>query len=445
MKFSKFTGLLIPALLFTIIVQTAMAQNSPPNALDAVETMLVSDGETSIETFIDQAMVPDEDRDRTALVKHLRAIRNEVRGHQDGVTIADEPDGARLIFSSGTVEKHIKVHFGLEGISDLYLLQVEAPEPIDLTRDNLMDTFDRIEAEGISGVVYIRLDSEVVLERAFGMANEELEIPNALNTVFGTGSRPIDYTRASIYLLDQQGIIDQDDSISKYFENVPADKKSITIRHLMTGRSGLPDFFHTKDDRDPDLSWIDRRTAEQRLLSMELLFTPGEDRADSHSAFGLLAALIERVSGQDYYGFIRQNFLDPAEMNRTGEYGESGGLSVSDFAVGGGPQFVGLPNIPPNWGPTSWLIKGSGGMYSTLGDLLKFYDYLRSGEVLDNQHNPAFRQLSINLDGSDRGFELFSAYNPSGNEVYLLLNNRGDGRMMHQLFAALERLVEIVE
>lgn len=445
MKFFQFKGLLLLVLLFTNIVQTMNAQDGQPkyvrDALDAIETMLISDDEAAIATFIDGAMVPDEDRDRTVIIKRLRAIRNEVRGLQDDVTVEVEPDGVRLILSSDGVEKKIKVSLGPEGISDLYLLEVEAAEPIELTRDNLMDTFDQIEKEGMSGVVYVRLDSEVVLKRAFGMANEELGIPNNLNTVFGTGSRPIDYTKAAIYLLHQQGRIDQDSTISKYFENVPVDKRSITIRHLMTGQSGLPDFFHTSGDWDPDLAWIDRETAERRLLSMELLFTPGEDRKPSHSAFGLLAALIERVSGQDYYCFIRKNFFDPADMSRTGEYGETRGLSVSDFAVGGGPQFVGLPNIPPNWGPTSWLIKGSGGMYSTLGDLLKFYDYLRSGRVLDNQHNMAFRNLTVNLDGSDRGFELFSAYNPPCNEVYLFLNKQGDRSMMRQLIRALERLV----
>jgi len=442
MKLIGFATLLVFASLSAGIAHPVHAQDGPPqfvrDAVDAVMAMLDSDGDAAIEAFINNAMTLSADRDREALIERLSAIRDEVLGIRDGVAVEAEPDGVRLILSAGAVEKQIRVVLGPEGIFDIYLL--EAAESILLTRDNLNETFDRLEAEGMSGVVHVRLDGEVALERAFGAANEELGLPNTINTVFGTGSRPIDYTRAAVYLLDQQGRIALDDTIGTYFEGVPRDKRSITIRHLMTGRSGLPDFFHTDDDWDPDLAWIDRRTAERRLLSQRLLFEPGTDSKHSHGAFVLLAALIERVTGKTYYGFIRESLLDPAGMSRTGEYGESRGLSVSDFAVGGGPQFVGLPNIPPNWGPTSWLIKGSGGMYSTRDDLLKFYDCLRSGKVLDAGHNEAFRQPSVHIDGSDRGFELFSAYNPPGNEIYLFLNARGERGKARQLFRALERL-----
>jgi CubicO group peptidase (beta-lactamase class C family) len=443
MKLSQFVGVLSGILLLVWFPCVLPAQSGPPqyerDAVNAVMAMLDSQGDEAIEAFIDQAMHLDEDSDRSNLILRLRAIREETRGFRDDVAVEGEPDGVRLILAFEGEEKQVKVVLGSEGITDLYLLK--AAEPLVLTRENLAATFDRLETEGMSGVVYVRLGGEVVLERALGMANEGLGVPNSLNTVFGTGSRPIDYTMAAIYLLDQQGSISLDDQISGYFEDVPADKRTITIRHLMSGQSGLPDFFHTDDDWDPDLAWVDRETAERRILAQELLFPPGEGNRHSHGAFVLLAALIERVSGKTYYEFVRQNFFDPAGMARTGEYGESRGLSLRDFAVGSGPSFVGVPNIPPNWGPTSWLIKGSGGMYSTLGDLLKFYDFIRSGETLDAQHGAAFNSPMVQVDGSDRGFELFSAHNPPEAAVYLLINAQVNRKETRRLFRALERLV----
>lgn len=177
------------------------------------------------------------------------------------------------------------------------------------------------------------------------------------------------------------------------------------------------------------------------MLSQELLFEPGTDRSHSHGAFGMLAAIIEIVSGQGYYEFISKNFFEPAGMKRTGEYGEKKELTINDFAAGGGPLFVGLPNIPPNWGPTSWLVKGSGGMYSTLDDLINFYDLVRSKKVLDTEHNQWFTKSSFNLDGSDRGFELFSAYLPPNSEIYLFLNNSGNADF-RQIIRALEDLID---
>ncbi|MBT8400269.1 MAG: beta-lactamase family protein [Rhodothermia bacterium] len=431
------------SILASGIVRPAAAQDGPPqyvrDAVRAVETMLNSEGDASIQMFIDEAMVASEKRDRAALTNQLRTIRTEAGGPWDGISVEGEPGGVRLILVSDGKEKQIKVALGPKGISNVRLL--ETSDSMVLTRDNLEATFEQLEGDGFSGVVFVQLDGEIILQRPFGLANPELRTPNSLNTIFGIGSRPIDFTVAAILLLDQQGKIDLDDSISNYFDDVPADKAAITIRHLMTGQSGLPDFFDTSDDWDPDLAWIDRHEAERRLFSQTLLFTPGDDQEHSHGAFVLLAALIERVSGQSYYTFIRQHFLDPAGMNRTGEYGETRGLSVTDFAAGGGHSSVGLPNIPPNWGPTSWLVKGSGGMYSSLGDLLQFYEYLREGNVLDQEHRTHFLQQSMNVDGSDRGFELFSGFDPGGDNIYLFLNAFPDRSRQRQLFRAMHGLM----
>lgn len=435
---------LAPLLVFVMLglapLQGVLAQEGPPpeerGAIDAVLTLLGSTDEAALDTFLDGAVSPAADR--AALRARLRALRADVKGPFDGVSVEAEPDGLRLALTTADAEYHLRLILGPEGIRDLRRL--ETPPPLHLTRENLAETFDRLEADGMAGVVSVQLDGDVVFERAFGMANEALGIPNTLDTVFGTGSRPIDYTVAAIYLLAQQGRVGLDDSITWYFDDVPRDKRTITIRHLLTGQSGLPDFFHTPADWDPDLAWIDRTTAEQRLLAVPLRFPPGTDRQHSHAAFGLLAALVERVSGQPYYAFIRTHFLDPAGMTRTGEYGETRGLTLADFAEGGGPQQVGLPNIPPNWGPTSWLIKGSGGMYSTLGNLRRFYAYVRSGAVLDEGHSAPFRGPMVQLDGSDRGFELFSVSTPSGTEVYLFVNRHIDRATTARVMRALEHL-----
>ena len=365
-----------------------------------------------------------------------------MRGLRDDISIEGEPDGLRMIYSDGQVEKQLKIALDLQQETVTSLFMLASLEPLSITEQNLAEVFDQLEKDGLAGVVYVKIGDKEILKRGFGMANQALNIPNTINTIFATGSRPIDYTVAAIYLLDQQDKLDINHPLTKYLDNVPADKHSMTIQHLLSGQSGLPDFFDTSEDWDPDLAWIDRNTAIERLLSQALLFTPGTDRRHSHAAFGLLAALVEVVSGQTYYQFIRDHFFIPAGMTRTGEYGEQKGLSIKDFAEGGGPQLIGLPNIPPNWGPTSWLIKGSGGMYSNLDDLLKFYQYVRSDQVFDDEHKHIFNREAVNLDGSDRGFELFSIFRPGKSEVFLFLNQTGSRDKLRQVFRGLERLAE---
>ncbi|WP_205743178.1 serine hydrolase domain-containing protein [Halioglobus maricola] len=298
------------------------------------------------------------------------------------------------------------------------------------------------QESGFSGVVFLQLDGSVIHEAAYGSAGTATGGPIQLDTIFGIGSRPIDFTSAAIYRLAHLGELKLDDYITDYFEDVPDDKLDVTLRHLMTGRSGLPDFHGLPTDPDQDLTWIDRYSAERRILSQQLLFAPGEGEAHSHSAFGLLASVIERVSGETYLEFLTNHFFAPAGMTRSGEYGSWGGHDRADFALGGGPSVVGEPNIPPNWGKTSWLIKGSGGMYSTLGDLRKFYAFIRASDVLGPEYTQAFNAPSVNMDGSERGFELFSARDEDGSDqMFLLVNMESQSNLFVNVGEALADIV----
>ena len=439
----KYLLLLVFAFLFGITNSTN-AQSGPPKyvtkAVDSIKKLVTDDNDSTIATFLEESIQYSDEVDRRNLIDRLTTIRNELHNRWENVTVRPDPEGVRLIFAEREPAKHLKVILDQKGIYDLYFTQ--PPDPITFTKTNIDSIFRELESKGFSGVAYIQIDGEILFEKGFGTANKALDIPNTTETIFGIGSRPIDFTKAAIHLLEQRGQISQDETIEHYFEDVPADKRAITIRHLMTGKSGLPDFFHTSEDWDPDLAWVDRETAVHRILSQKLQFKPGSDRKHSHAAFGLLAALIERVAGKPYFDFLNQNFFLPAEMHHTNEYGKADNHRLTDFAVGYGSQSIGLPNIPPNWGPTSWLIKGSGGMYSTLGDLLKFYEFLRSGQLLEPVHRQVFEETSTTLDGSVRGFELFNIYLSGDNKAYIFLNNPGDRRQMRVLFQAVVDFVK---
>ena len=296
---------------------------------------------------------------------------------------------------------------------------------IVLEADTLEQQIDAAYAEhDFSGVLYILKNGEVVLQKAYGLADPATGRANSVETIFGVGSRPIDFTIASIFLLEQRGKLSLDDRLDKYYPEAPEDRAGITIRHMLDGQSGLPDFpADASKDWDADLAWIDRAEFERRTMAVDLLFAPGEGEAHSHWAFGVLAAIVERVSGKSYEAFLEKEFFEPAGMTQTGPYGSRGEHEVTDFAVGGGKQ-IGLPNIPPNWGPTSWLVKGSGGMYSSLGDLRKFYAYVSGGDVLEERHAEHFRRVAANVDGSERGFELFSYTSEGRDDVTFGFYNR---------------------
>ena len=427
--------------LCLLMLQVSPAQDitSLDAAAMATEKMLDQQGEASVKAFIATYMAAPADMDEA--VKELLSIREELKGLRDNIGLNHHPKGAVLILGAGDVEKQLLIEHNAQTGKITGLSISEGPERLKWTLENLEEEFRRLESEGFAGLVSVVMNGELKFQKGFGMANDSLELPNSPKTIFAIGSRPIDFTVAAIRLLEQEGKLRFNDPITAHFKNVPADKQKMTINHLLTGRSGLPDFFHTDADWDADLHYIDRNTAVNRLLNQKLLFEPGSSRSHSHGAFGLLAALVEIKSGMSYMDYLTKNFFEPAGMTKTGEYGKRKNFKIEDFAVGGGPQFIGLPNIPPNWGPTSWLVKGSGGMYSTLGDLQRFYKLVREGDVLNAKNSRHFKGASANVDGSVRGFELFSAYNPPGNEVYLFLNKPGDLEKRRQVFRTLENLI----
>jgi CubicO group peptidase (beta-lactamase class C family) len=266
---------------------------------------------------------------------------------------------------------------------------------------------------------------EVVVQRGFGLANREKKIPNRPNTVFGTGSLPIDYTRAALLLLVDAGIVSLGDPLDEYFDEVPADKRAITVGMLTNGASGLQDFHGRPEDRDPDHHWISRDEAVRRILEDELLFAPGSGRRHSHSAWGLVAAIVEIASGQSYRDFLDENFFEPLGMQDTGFYGDP--IPFERMAVARGEFSDGEINAPPYWGPTSWLVLGSGGMTSTIGDMARWLNGMRTAGLLSAEAARSFWSPpgSLAKAGSVYGFEVWYIEGPD--TFFILFTNDSRG------------------
>lgn len=319
------------------------------------------------------------------------------------------------------------------------IAQGDAPPPISW--DTLPERMKWEAQQGFSGVILVARGGKTVFNEAYGLANREKSIPNRLDTIFGIGSTPIDFTKAGVLLLAQRGKLGLSDAISKYFDGVPEDKRAITIEHLMTGRSGLPDFHDIPSDRDPDHAWIDRAEAVRRILGQKLLFKPGEGQEHSHSAWGLLAAIIEIASGQSYPDFTREHLFKPAGMNDTGFFGEK--YAEERMAIGYGPRKDGEINAPPYWGPTSWLVMGSGGQVSTVPDMLRWVEALRGGKLLPADVVARHWRYGDLLAGGDMyGFEIL--YGEGRDALFIIVDNAGGPRKRSAWRRLGEELMQLV-
>lgn len=304
-------------------------------------------------------------------------------------------------------------------------------EAVLLNWQHLEQDLDAATDGWFDGAVIVVRDGKTVLQKGIGLANREKKIPNRIDTVFAIGSAPIDFTKVGILMLMEQGKLNLDDGLEKHFKNVPEDKRAITIRHLMNGQSGLPNFHDLPGDENPDHTWIDRDEAVRRIFAQMLLFEPGHGKEHSHSAWGLLAAIIEITSGQTYPEFTKQHLFGPLEMNDTGFFGEP--VDENRIAVGYGQRKSSDPNSPPNWGKTSWLVMGSGGQISTLPDMVRWETGIRSGKILAQKTIDEFiGSGGVSADGDMFGFEFMHTSDPDN--MFLLISNSVSSREKREKF-----------
>jgi len=421
----------------------------------ALEGLIAGVGDDSLAKFADRYLSNEYRRSMSEkeLLAHLRRIRTSCASAGGIMAEPVGKNGVRFVFDSMQVSH--TVEFRLQENPPYKITELtwkkgrpggEASrkhvELKPITWDTLEQRLTEEERNGFSGTVLVVHDGKVVLHRGYGQADRERGLPNTKDTIFAIGSTPIDFTKAAILKLEEMGRLSTSDPITKYLPNVPDDKKAITIEHLMTGRSGLPNFHHIPGkDKDYDLTWIDRATAIQRILGKELLFEPGKGKAHSHSAWGLLAAIVEIVSNQTYEEFLQQYFFTPAGMEHTGAYEETSGFSADSLAVGYGMQSVGKVNTPRYWGKTSWLVKGSGGMVSNPGDLYKWIRAIRSGKTLSAKAAAKYWSGGALAGSNDRGF--FCLYTEGPDNLMILCSNAHTAKddRAEPLGKALARLV----
>ena len=193
---------------------------------------------------------------------------------------------------------------------------------------------DTLVAENqLSGSALVAKDGVTIASKAAGIANRATGAPIALNTKFNLGSVNKMFTAVAVAQLAQAGRLAFNDPVSKHLPDYPnkevADK--VTIHHLLTHTSGMGLYWNAKfmAQREKLLTV----SAHLPLFASDpLSFPPGEKFQYSNSGYMVLGAIIEKVSGQDYYSYVQDHIYKPAGMSDTGFY--EPGKEIPNLAIG---------------------------------------------------------------------------------------------------------------
>ena len=167
-------------------------------------------------------------------------------------------------------------------------------------------------AGDFSGVILLAQGEKIIFQKAYGAADPQVGSLNRLDTRFRIASVSKTFTAAAIEKLASDGKLRYSDSLSRYVPGIP-NGDSITIEQLLMHQSGVGALDAEEVFRD----CLSRPDLLRRLAATKPLFEPGKKSQYSNEGYFLLAAVIERVTGDSYAEFLRKNFFAKLQMENS--------------------------------------------------------------------------------------------------------------------------------
>jgi len=218
--------------------------------------------------------------------------------------------------------------------------------------------------------VAVSLHGKVVVNRAYGSADLERDVPITPTTIFDAGSLTKQFVSATVLLLVEEGRLSLSDDVRKYIPELPDYGKKITLDHLLTHTSGIRDWTGM-------LPLTDGKTDALTLILRQrgLNFAPGEEWSYSNSGYVLLKEVVARTSGMPFADFARKRLFEPLGMKSTSY--------VTDMREIVKNRALAYEKEDGRWKMAMLLDndRGGGGLLSTAGDLLIWNDALTNARL----------------------------------------------------------------
>jgi CubicO group peptidase (beta-lactamase class C family) len=440
MLLKKISLTLLAALL---LPSAALAQNTDapklPDTLagrrvEAYIKAFNSGDEQLMRAFFEENVAPTalQQRPAAARLEVYRGMRSNMEGLELRRISGASSNAVRVLVQTKKGEwLELSFKFEQDPPHKLLGLRVEGSEAPQGAGENVESTSSLTEAEAVksiekhldaivaadefSGVVLLARGGRPIFQKAYGLASQEYNTPNRIDTKFNLGSINKIFTQIAIGQLVEQGKLSFDDKLGKYLPDYPnrdaVDK--VTIRHLLNMSSGIGDFFGPEFEATPKDRLRKIKDFLPLFASKPLAFEPGSKRLYSNGGYIILGAIIEKVSGQDYYEYVREHIFKPTGMQDTAWYETD--IPTPNMASGYTRRDVGS-RAGNSWRNNLYTrpAKGNsaGGGYSTAEDLLKFASALQTQKL----RIPDFREgaAGAKQNSSDRNPGSFSGIGIAG-------------------------------
>ena len=301
-----------------------------------------------------------------------------------------------------------------------------------------------IKSENFIGSILVKKGDSYILNKAFGFSDKKQHYKNTIDTKYRIASLTKAFTALAIVQLKEKNLIHSyDDLIADYITDYPNGKK-ITIRHLLTHRTGIPDY--------PSKANYSHIYTPSKLIglfkNLSLEFTPGEKFRYSNSNYALLGYLIEKVSGVSYRRYMEDNVWSVLGMHNT-EYGKN---TIKGKNYAKGYKTLSQDN-PLNYINMS-IPYSAGGLVSNVSDMgIWAESFIHKTLISEEDYQEIFRKGEYGFgwsifkiagkkaythSGGIDGFTSMIVIFPENNSFIIILSNvEGEGGKLARIIATL--------
>ena len=260
----------------------------------------------------------------------------------------------------------------------------------------------KIDSRTPGAAALVRKNGHTVFMRTYGVTDLNTFAKIDARTNFRLASFTKQFTAMAIMLLVHDGKLRYDQNLTELFPGFPDYGRAITVRHLLTHTSGLPDYeelMEQKEKANGAPLWSStKQIHDDEVLALlaeqaKGVFEPGTSWSYSNSGYVVLGLIVAKVSGMPYADFLRKRIFAPLKMSQTVVYMD-GVNTVKHRAYGFSKKNGHL--VPTDQSATSATL-GDGAIYSNLVDLARWDDALKSNRLLPQAEMArAFEPVKLN-------------------------------------------------
>lgn len=278
---------------------------------------------------------------------------------------------------------------------------------------NLEQRLDQIISpvmhQGTPGMaLLIAKDEDILIRKAYGMADLDAERPIRPEDNFVVASNTKQFTCVAVMMLAEQGLLELDEPIERFFSDFPPYKSGVTVRHLMTHVSGIKEYFAEGIwETIPQMRQANTRKMVELIKGFgDLDFQPETQFSYCNSAYVMLGQIVEQLSHRSFGRFLEEEICQPVGMNHT---------VVPDYMDNRPPSLMEGYTLQENGSfqkqtyDMALVGYADGNMQSNVDDLYQWHKYLYMGDsqllLPRSRLNQAFCENRLK-DGAGTGYGL---------------------------------------